>query len=245
MIERLPELRPGNILAERYTVLQVVGSGATSVVYKATDTLANEVVALKVIRQVTTGSDRALEGFRRELALARKLTHPNVIRIHDIGMDGRLFYIVMEFIDGQTLAELLAEKGRLDPPQFFRIFHQFAEALGWIHQRNIVHRDVKPSNVMFTRAGVLKVTDFGIAKELGAAHSTTRIGTPGYASPEQILGQKLTPASDIYSAGAMFFELLTANRPLAKRSLAEQCTLPPPSLKQARPDLPALLCQVI
>ena len=107
-------------------------------------------------------------------------------------MDGRLFYIVMEFIDGQTLAEHLAEGGRIDPPQFYAFFQQFAEALGWIHQRNIVHRDVKPSNVMFTRAGVLKVTDFGIARELGGVSSTTRIGTPGYASPEQILGQKLT-----------------------------------------------------
>lgn len=244
-IERLPELAAGETLAERYTVLQLLGRGATSVVYKARDTLANEVVALKVIRQFTAGSDRALDGFRRELAVSRKLTHPNVIRIYDIGMDGRVFYIVMEYIDGQTLAERLAEKGRLDPPQFFPLFHQFAEALRWIHQRNIVHRDVKPSNVMFTRDGVLKVTDFGIAKELGGVSSTTRIGTPGYASPEQILGQKLTLASDIYSAGAMFFELLTASRPLSKRSLAEQCTLPPPSLGQIRPELPALLCQTI
>src|SRR5579871_972026 len=140
--EQLPELQPGDTLAERYSLLQLLGRGATSVVYKARDTLADEIVALKVIRQLTAGSDRALEGFRRELAVSRKLAHPNVIRIHDMGMDVRLFYIVMEFIDGQTLAEQLAEKGRFDLPRFFQFFHQFAEALRWIHQRNIVHRDV-------------------------------------------------------------------------------------------------------
>jgi serine/threonine protein kinase len=244
-IERLPEMQPGQLLADRYTVLQLLGRGATSVVYKASDKLANEIVALKVIRQFTPGSDRALEGFRRELAVSRKLTHPNVVRIYDIGMDGRVFYIVMEYIDGQSLAELLAGRGRIDPPEFYAMFQQFGEALRWIHQRNIVHRDVKPSNVMFTHSRVLKVTDFGIARELGGDASTTRIGTPGYASPEQILGQKLTFASDIYSSGAMFFELLTATRPLAKRSLAEQCTDPPPSLGQVRPELPALLCQAV
>ena len=244
-IERPAELQPGDTLAERYTVLQLLGRGATSVVYQAKDTLANEIVALKVIRQFTPGSDRALESFRRELAVARRLAHPNVIRIYDMGTDGRIFYIVMEYIDGMTLAEQLAERGRMDIPQFFRFFHQFAEALRWIHQRNIVHRDVKPSNVMITRGGVLKLTDFGIAKELGGVDSTTRIGTPGYAPPEQIFGRKLTASSDIYSAGAMFFELLTGSRPLAKRTLADQCTKPPPSLAPERPDAPAALCQVV
>ena len=176
-----------------------------------------------------------LEYFKREISLARRLSHPNVVRIHDLGEHQGQLYISMEYIEGRTLAALLSQRQRLSVGQFLVIFDQLCDGLAYVHSRGVMHRDIKPQNIMADKDGTLKLMDFGLARS--STSSPTRgiaVGTPAYMSPEQIMGKPLTDAADIYSCGAMFFEMLTGQRPLAAMNWADRCTAKPPHFP---PDL--------
>lgn len=228
-------LQPGEVFAERYEVLQLLGNGGTSTVYKVWDRLPREIIALKLIDPAAAGNPTMLEYFKREISLARRLSHPNVVRIHDLGEHQGQLYISMEYIEGRTLAALLAQRQRLSVGQFLVIFDQLCDGLAYVHSRGVMHRDIKPQNIMADKDGTLKLMDFGLARS--STSSPTRgiaVGTPAYMSPEQIMGKPLTDAADIYSCGAMFFEMLTGQRPLAAMNWADRCTAKPPHFP---PDL--------
>ncbi len=232
----------GGVIAGRYRVLERLGFGSTAVVFKVHDLLANGVVALKVLRAAVGDDSALIARFQRELAMARRLTHPNVVSLYDIGMSDGLCYISMEFVEGYSLAKRLAQRGPLPLPEFLTVAEGFCAALAWIHSQKVIHRDIKPSNVMFTTAGALKLMDFGIAKELATDQlRSTRTGTPGYASPEQQEGTPLGPASDIYSAGIMFFELLTGNRTSGRPA---ESFYPQP-IRDAAPQLPTIIARCL
>ncbi|MEO8127672.1 MAG: SUMF1/EgtB/PvdO family nonheme iron enzyme, partial [Bryobacteraceae bacterium] len=167
----------------------------------------------------------------------------NVVRIHDLGEHRGQFYISMEYIEGRTLAALLTQRKRLNATQFLVIFDQLCDGLAYVHSRGVIHRDIKPQNIMADKDGTLKLMDFGLARSVSSRPTMgIAVGTPAYMSPEQIMGQPLTNASDIYSCGAMFFEMLTGTRPLAAMSWADRCTAKPPAFP---PDVTGIPPEII
>ncbi len=240
------ELRVGDVFAGRYRVLEQLGSGGTSSVYKVEDQLAHETIALKLIRSNLAGNPKLIGNFKRELAVARGISHPNVVRIFDIGEHEGLLYILLEYIEGRTLADLLADRGRIPPREFISICRQFCSAVAAVHEKGVIHRDIKPTNIMVDSTGRVKLMDFGIARPLGGKQTVgPPVGTPAYMPPEQIMGQELTQVADLYSAGAMFYELLTGRKPFAQTALADRCLNPPPGLRTHVPNLPEVLTAVI
>ncbi|HEX5881077.1 MAG TPA: serine/threonine-protein kinase, partial [Actinomycetota bacterium] len=192
-----------------------IGVGGMGEVWEADDTVLGRRVALKVLVQELADDPRATRRFVREARATAKLTHPNVTRVYDFGRDGGLPYLVMELLEGDTLADRLAG-GPLPPSEAARIGAAVADALDVAHSRGIVHRDIKPSNVLLTPAGEVKVMDFGIAAAADETHSTTGsglYGTAAYISPERAAGQAATPATDVYSLGAVLYELLIGRPP--------------------------------
>jgi serine/threonine protein kinase len=199
----------------RYRLVRRIGDGGMGEVWEADDTVLGRRVALKVLVQELADDARATKRFVREARATARLTHPNVTRVYDFGRDGGLPYLVMELLEGDTLADRLAG-GPLPPAEAARIGAAVADALDAAHGRGIIHRDVKPSNVLLTPAGQVKVMDFGIAAAADETHSTTGsglYGTAAYISPERAAGQPATPAADIYSLGAVLYELLTGRPP--------------------------------
>ena len=199
----------------RYRLVRRIGGGGMGEVWEADDTVLGRRVALKVLVQELADDPRATRRFVREARATAKLTHPNVTRIYDFGRDGGLPYLVMELLEGDTLADRLAG-GPLPPAEAARIGAAVADALEAAHSRGIIHRDIKPSNVLVTPAGEVKVMDFGIAAAADETHSTTGsglYGTAAYISPERAAGHPATPAADIYSLGAVLYELLTGRPP--------------------------------
>jgi serine/threonine protein kinase len=199
----------------RYRLVRQLGVGGMGEVWEADDTVLGRRVALKVLVQELADDARATRRFVREARATAKLTHPNVTRIYDFGRDGGLPYLVMELLEGDTLADRLAG-GPMPPAEAARIGAAVADALDAAHGRGIIHRDVKPSNVLLTPAGEVKVMDFGIAAAADETHSTTGsglYGTAAYISPERAAGQAATPAADLYSLGAVLYELLTGRPP--------------------------------
>jgi tRNA A-37 threonylcarbamoyl transferase component Bud32 len=199
----------------RYRLVRPIGGGGMGEVWEADDTVLGRRVALKVLVQELAEDPRATRRFVREARATAKLTHPNVTRVYDFGRDESVPYLVMELLEGDTLADRLAG-GPLPPGEAARICAVVADALDAAHGRGIVHRDVKPSNVMLTPAGGVKVMDFGIAAATDETHSTTGsglYGTAAYISPERAAGQPATPAADVYSLGAVLYELLTGRPP--------------------------------
>ena len=199
----------------RYRLVRRIGLGGMGEVWEADDAVLGRRVALKVLVQGLADDARATKRFVREARASAKLTHPNVTRIYDFGRDGGLPYLVMELLGGDTLADRLAG-GPLPPAEAARIGAAVADALDVAHRRGIIHRDIKPGNVLLTPAGEVKVMDFGIAAAADETHSTTGsglYGTAAYVSPERAAGQAATPAADIYSLGAVLYELLTGRPP--------------------------------
>ena len=199
----------------RYRLLRRIGVGGMGEVWEADDTVLGRRVALKVLVQELANDARATRRFVREARATAKLTHPNVTRVYDFGRDGGVPYLVMELLEGDTLADRLTS-GPLPPAEAARIGAAVADALDAAHSRGIIHRDVKPSNVLLTPAGEVKVMDFGIAAAADETHSTTGsglYGTAAYISPERAAGQVATPAADVYSLGAVLYELLTSRPP--------------------------------
>ncbi len=206
----------GRILGNRYEVLNKIGSGGMAEVYKAKCRLLNRYVALKVLKQEFIDDEEFVKRFRIEAQSAASLSHPNIVSVYDVGKEGSIHYMVMEYIDGITLNSYIREKGSLDWQEAVRIAIQICSAIKHAHRHYIVHRDIKPQNIMLTRDGIAKVTDFGIAR---AATTTTitmvgnTIGSVHYFSPEQARGGYTDEKSDIYSLGIVMYEMLTGKPP--------------------------------
>jgi eukaryotic-like serine/threonine-protein kinase len=237
-----PDPRSPVLIGDRYQLLDDIGQGATSLIYKARDVTANRVVALKVLRGSAANHPRLSANFRREAEVGSRIVHPNVIQIYDSGVHDGWLYLVMEYVNGRTLADVLSMCSRLSIAECEPLVRQTLAALECIHAHGIVHRDVKPSNIMATQDGVWKLMDFGIAREQGSdATVGPSLGTPEYMSPERLLGRAATPAADLYAAGVLFYEALAGETPFRDCSPVQRCTLPPPGLRALRPDAPQWL----
>jgi len=201
-----------------FKILSRIGSGGFGVVYRAFDTDLERSVAIKMLPpNVAKAGPKVLDRFLREARSAAKLSHPNIVTIHQICRYQDTFYIVMELVDGGALHEFLAVERHFKPSEATRIIRAAVEGLGHAHRRGVIHRDIKPGNIMMTNDGQVKVSDFGLARDVlqasdivGEGHS---LGTPRYMAPEQAMGEQPTAASDLYSLAATYFVLLTGQAP--------------------------------
>jgi len=205
-------------LDNRYTILERIGGGGMADVYRAHDKLLDRSVAVKVLRSQFTNDDDFVTRFRREAQAAAKLSHPNIVNIYDVGKDDDVYYIVMEYISGETLKDRIQRESPLPVEFALNIAMEIAEALEHAHQNGLIHCDIKPHNILMTRSGRIKVTDFGIARAVTSATMTqtgTIIGSVHYFSPEQAKGAVIGAKSDIYSLGVVLYEMLTGKVPFA------------------------------
>ncbi len=240
------------VVAGRYELEELVGTGGMASVYRAHDKLLERKVALKILHEHYTRDEEYVERFRREARAAAQLSHPNIVTVIDRGeQDGRQF-IVFEYIAGQTLKDLVDERGPLPVRRALELLVQVARALAFAHDRGLVHRDVKPQNVLLNGDGRPMVTDFGIARSVdveGATETGTVLGTSDYIAPEQASGEHVDAQTDIYSLGVVLYELLTGEVPftgdnfvsVALRHVNEQ----PPSVLERRPDVPLRLVAAV
>ncbi|MDH3497060.1 MAG: protein kinase [Gemmatimonadota bacterium] len=232
-------------LGSDYKLEGFLGQGGMSVVFLAREVNLNRLVALKVLPRRHAEDSSAVERFRQEASIAASLDHPNIVAIHRFGTNARGLWYTMKYIRGRSLEELLRDTGPLDLHDCFSVVEQVAGALHYAHRRGVVHRDMKPANVMLDENGWAFVCDFGVAKALGSPRLTQTggtLGTPLYMSPEQLYGQTLDGRSDQYSLAVVTFELLTGVHPFAADAVGEiirrHCMEVAPSLAQYRPDLP-------
>jgi hypothetical protein len=237
----------GRCLAGRYRMGALLATGGMGEVWAAHDLLLDRAVAVKVLGGALAGDGRAAERLRREARAAGRLEHPGIARVLDLGEhDGRP-YLVMELLEGESLAARIDRAGPMPPAEAARVVAAVAGALEAAHQAGVVHRDVKPGNVFLTSAGEVKVLDFGIASAAGDTALTTGdlLGTAAYLAPERVLGHRATPAADIYALGVVLYELLAGHRPFAGGSEVElamaHVNADPPSLRQAVPSAPSFL----
>ena len=205
------------ILAGRYELLEKRGDGGMAVVYKAKDRLLNRFVAIKILKPEFIRDPKFVDSFRRESQAAAGLSHPNVVPVFDVGKEGNIYYIVMEMMEGDTLSDVIRREAPLSEKRVIEITRQIAAGLSAAHKKNIIHRDVKPHNVIFSDDGVAKITDFGIAKAVNNGTivntNTTVLGSVHYLSPEQARGGFVDAKSDIYSLGIVMYEMLTGKVP--------------------------------
>ena len=238
----------GDVLGGRYRLVELLGQGGMATIYRATDSELGRDVAVKVLHPEYGHDPDFVARFRQEAHAAASLSHPGIVGVYDFGTDDAGPYLVMELVDGEDLAALIRRNGPLPPRQAARLVAEVARALDAAHERGIVHRDVKPGNIMLTSNGRVKVTDFGIARAWADARLTlpgTTLGSVHYFSPEQALGEPATAASDIYSLGIVLFELLTGRRPWEGDSAASvamaRISASPPSASEIRPSVPPAL----
>jgi serine/threonine-protein kinase len=228
------------ILGNRYKIIEQLGTGGMAEVYQARDLMLERPVAVKVLRSDYSSEPGFQERFRHEARAAANLSHPNIVTIHDFGFDASQLYIVMEYIPGMTLKEMIQTRGRFTPEEAIPLMVQACAGMGYAHRAGLVHCDVKPHNMLVTPDLRLKVADFGIARALAGIQpeekADTVWGSPLYFSPEQAAGFAPTPASDVYSLGVTFYEMLTSQTPFMSNradTLAEmhrELTPRPPSL---------------
>jgi tRNA A-37 threonylcarbamoyl transferase component Bud32 len=212
----------GHVLAGRYRIVGLIGKGGMGEVYKAEDLELEQTVALKFLPEKLSKEEDLLKRFRREVRNARQVSHPNVCRVFDIGETEGLYYITMEFIEGDDLSMLLTRIGRLPSDKAVEISRQICLGLGAIHKAGILHRDLKPSNIIIDQKGEARITDFGIAGiEAEVQGEEARVGTPAYMSPEQITGKEVTKRSDIYSLGLLLYEIFTGKQAFEGSSVQE------------------------
>src|SRR6266516_5102221 len=207
----------GETVAGRYGLEEVVGHGGMSTVYKAHDSLLERNVALKVLHQQYNEDEDFVERFKREARSVAQIQHPNIVTVIDRGEDDGRQYIVFEYIEGENLKELVVRKGRLDVRAALEIALEIARGLAFAHDHGLVHRDVKPQNVLLNGDGGAKVTDFGIARSLDGEQGMTRtgtvLGTSNYIAREQASGQPVNAQTDVYSLGIVLYEMLTGEVP--------------------------------
>jgi len=229
----------GNILGNRYRILREIGAGGMAKVYLAEDIKGNELVALKLLYSQFGEDISFIQRFNREAKLASTLTDPHIVRVLDYGADRDLHYLVMEYVEGQDLHDLLQEKSHFEWRVALELVDQLATALEHAHAHGVVHRDIKPQNMMLNDNGLLKVLDFGIARipTLPSLTQSGFIGSPYYASPEQAMGEEVDIRSDIYSAGIVLYELLSGNIPFDAKSpwsiISQHITSEPPPIQLA------------
>lgn len=242
----------GEVLGKRYKILSKIGSGGMAEVYKAYCQTLHRIVAIKVLMPQFASNEEFVERFRREAQAAARLSHPNIVSIYDVGKDEEHYYIVMEYVRGTSLKEAIKKSGYLPPQRAARIAWQILAALQHAHENGIIHRDIKPHNVMVTTDERVKVTDFGIARALHGSNLTdtgTIIGTVNYFSPEQVRGEAVEAQSDIYSTGVVLYEMLTGTVPFkgeSSISIALQhlnTSVTPPT--ELNPEIPKNLERVV
>jgi len=249
-------LKPGSVFAGRYEVKEILGIGGMGVVYRAFDRELQEPVAIKTLKpEALAGGTVALDRFKQEIRLARKIAHRNVVRTYDLGEQNGMYYLTMEYVEGTSLKQLIASRGKLPVPVALTVGKQLCRALEVAHAEGVIHRDIKPQNIVVEPSGFLKVMDFGIArlanppKGKGLTEAGMSVGTPDYMSPEQLSGTELDQRSDLYAAGVVLFECVTGKVPfeaettwaLVAKHLEEQ----PPDPRATNPEVPGPLAVVI
>lgn len=240
------------VLNNRYEIIELIGRGGMAYVYKAKDRKLNRYVAVKVLREEYTENEQFIKKFDRESQAAAGLSHPNIVSVYDVGVEGDIYYIIMEYVDGITLKQYLNKKGHLDYKEATRFIIDVAAALKCAHEHKIIHRDIKPHNILLTRDLVPKVADFGIARAITSSTVTMTNQTMGsvhYISPEQARGGFVDERSDLYSLGIMYYELLTGQLPFDEENTVTiaikhiQEELVPP--KEILPEIPLSVNDVV
>ncbi|MBQ3370664.1 MAG: Stk1 family PASTA domain-containing Ser/Thr kinase [Mogibacterium sp.] len=240
------------ILSGRYELLEKIGDGGMAVVYKGKDKLLNRFIAVKILRPEFTKDATFVENFKRESQAAAGLSHPNIVGVYDVGREGNINYIVMELIEGDTLNKIIEKEAPMDYRKVIDISKQVASALRIAHKNKIIHRDVKPHNIMVTNDGVVKLADFGIARAVNDATLSTGskiVGSVHYFSPEQARGNYVDERSDIYSLGIVMYEMLTGKVPfdgdnpvtVALKHINEEITPP----RELEPSIPPALERIV
>jgi hypothetical protein len=242
----------GDVIAGRYELLELIGSGGMSAVWKAHDRMLDRTVAIKILHDQFATDEEYVERFRREARSVAQLSHPNIVTVIDRGEEDGRQYIVFECVEGENLKQLIERTGRLPVRDALEMAVQMGRALGFAHSRGLVHRDVKPQNVLLNEDGQAKMTDFGIARSVdvqGVTITGTVLGTSEYIAPEQARGQRVDSLTDVYSLGVVLYELLTGSVPfqgenfvaIALRHVNEE----PPSVFERRPDVPPRVAMAV
>ncbi|MGZ6727573.1 MAG: protein kinase domain-containing protein [Gaiellaceae bacterium] len=236
----------------RYRIERPLGHGGMASVYLGRDTELERPVAIKLLAENLAGDDEFRRRFVREARLAARLSDPNIVSVYDAGENDGRPYIVMEHVDGETFAELLARRGRLAPDEASELAAQAASGLAHAHQAGLVHRDIKPQNLILRRDGTVKIADFGIARAAETTSITmagTVLGTAAYLAPEQAMGEEVTAAADVYSLGAVLYELLTGRPPFEFETLADladqQGRMQITPVRELAPEVPPELEDVV
>ncbi len=247
-------LQPGTAFGTRYRIEALLGEGGMGAVYRALDLELERTVALKLVRPELAGNAQTMARFKQELLLASRISHKNILRIHDLGDWNGIKYISMAFVEGCDLAALIEKEGRMPLDRVLKFTRQMCAALEAAHHEGVVHRDLKPQNILIDGADNIYVSDFGLAKSLeSATNMMTRtgqiLGTPRYMSPEQVEAREVDHRSDLYSLGLIVYEMLTAELPFrgdsAMQLMYQRVTEPPKDPRLARPDLPSYMAEVI
>jgi serine/threonine-protein kinase len=241
------------VLNNRYQLEEHQATGGMAEVYRAYDRMLERHVAVKILRPELSSDPQFRERFRQEARAAANLSHPNIVTIHDIGLDGGQLYIVMEYVAGIDLKTLLRQRGRLPTAEAIGLVIQACSGIGHAHRAGLVHCDVKPQNMLVKQDHVLKVVDFGIARAMTtiSPHEKSKIiwGSPLYLSPEQASGKAPSPASDVYSLGVVLYELLIGSLPFngntSESILQKHINEPPPSPRRFNPEIPLPVEEVI
>jgi serine/threonine-protein kinase len=255
-MENVPVLQPGQTFGNRYEIKSVLGVGGMGMVYKANDRELGETLAIKTLKpEIIAADSNALERFKSEIKLARRIAHRNVVRTYDLGEIGGVYYISMEYVEGKSLKDLIRERGRLPASAVLPIAKQLCRALEVSHEEGVIHRDIKPQNMVVQADGVLKVMDFGIArlatrpKESGHTEQGMVVGTPEYMAPEQLMGDELDARADLYATGVVLYECLVGRVPITADTpitlIAKVLEEEPQAPSAVVPDVPAALSELV
>ena len=242
----------GQKINDRYEIIRSIGEGGMANVYLGYDTILDRNVAIKVLRGDLSNDEKFVRRFQREALSASSLAHPNIVEVYDVGEDNGLYYIVMEYIEGKTLKQLLKKRGTLTLSEAIDIMLQLTDGMAHAHDSYIIHRDLKPQNIMIKDDGQIKITDFGIAMALNSTQLTQTnsvMGSVHYLPPEQASGKGCTIKSDIYSMGIIFYELLSGSLPFKGDNAVEIALKhmrdPLPSLREENPAIPQSIENII
>lgn len=241
------------VLSNRYQLEERLGSGGMAMVFRAQDRMLERTVAIKLLRTDFSRDADFRERFRQEAKAVANLSHPNIVTVHDFGLDGGRLFIVMEYVPGTDLKTMLSQHGRFSEEEAIALMIQACAGIGYAHRAGLVHCDVKPQNMLVTPDKRLKVVDFGIPHALATIAPDEKAeivwGSPQYFSPEQAAGEAPSPASDVYSLGVVMFEMLTARLPFEDSSAEELSRmhreLPPPSIRKYNPAVSSSLEQIL
>ena len=242
----------GQKISDRYQIIKSIGEGGMANVYLAYDTILDRNVAVKVLRGDLSNDEKFVRRFQREALAASSLSHPNIVEVYDVGEDNGEYYIVMEYIEGKHLKNLLKKRGKLTLSEAVDIMLQITDGLSAAHDSYIIHRDIKPQNIMILENGLVKITDFGIAMAMNATQLTQTnsvMGSVHYLPPEQASGQGSTLQSDIYSMGIVMYELITGELPFKGDNAVEialkHLKEPIPDIREKVPNVPNSIYNII